>query len=75
MYALPLVIPTLLSLLSLPTPTLGLSEWYTPPGGPPTGSGFNATGNTSAGKIKGVNLGGYCESPVFPLTGRTLGGG
>lgn len=36
-----------------------LDTWYTPPGGPPVGIGFNATDNTSASKIKGTNLGGW----------------
>jgi glucan 1,3-beta-glucosidase len=54
----PLTLATLAS-LTLLTPTLALDSWYTPPGGPPTGSGFNSTLNPSSTKIKGVNLGGW----------------
>lgn len=39
--------------------SLALSSWYTPPGGPPVGSGYSPSGNPSSGKIKGVNLGGW----------------
>ena len=40
-------------------PVLALESWYTPPGGPPVGSGFDPTGNALTNKIKGVNLGGW----------------
>ena len=36
-----------------------LDNWYTPPGGPPVGSGFDPVLNPSSQKIKGVNLGGW----------------
>jgi glucan 1,3-beta-glucosidase len=46
-------------LATLAVPAFALDTWYTPPGGPPVGSGFNATGNAPSHKIKGVNLGGW----------------
>jgi hypothetical protein len=38
--------------LTFLNPVRGLSSWYTPPGGPPTGS-------TAGDKVRGVNLGGW----------------